>query len=86
MNLFHRKTKLILEEKNYKEGRQEGIQKRWYENTSVFPQVSGQLQYEENYKKGKLEGIQKWWYIDGQLMYEYKYKEGKLEGIQKFLV
>ncbi len=75
IELYNRKTKLIIYEKNYKEGKQEGMQKCWYNN--------GQLFYEENYKNGKQEGIQKYWYKNGQLWYEKNYKEGKQEGIQK---
>ncbi len=66
---YHIKTKLQISERNYKEGKKEGIQKNWYEN--------GQIMYESNYKKGKKEGIQKGWYDNGQLWYEFNYKEGK---------
>ena len=38
---------------NYKEGKQHGSQKSWYEN--------GQLQQEMNYKEGKLSGLQRSW-------------------------
>ena len=34
---------------NYKDGRQDGIQRDWYEN--------GQLMFEENYKDGKDDGL-----------------------------
>ncbi len=84
IELYDKKTKLILSEKNYKEGKLNGKQKHWYGDIPFLSQVGGQLNYEKNYKNGKEEGIQKWWYIDGQLMYEYNYKEEKLEGKQKY--
>ncbi len=80
---YDRKTKLILKENNYKEGKLYGIQKRWYENTSFLPHIGGQLFHEENWKEGEYNGIQKYWYSSGQLMHEKNYFKGKKEGIQK---
>ncbi len=50
-------------EENYKYGKKEGIQKRWYRD-------SDQLFYEKNYSKGKENGIQKYWYGNGYPKYE----------------
>ncbi len=99
IELYNRKTKLIIYEKNYKEGKKEGIQKSWHENGQIWNEGNykegkkegiqknwydnGQLCYEENYKEGELDGIQKEWYKNGQLEYERNYKEGELDGIQK---
>ncbi|MDC0100495.1 DUF1566 domain-containing protein [Crocinitomicaceae bacterium] len=62
-------------EGNYKDGKEEGVQKDWYEN--------GQIWDELNYKDGKEEGVQKSWYENGQLRSESNYKDGKEEGVQK---
>ena len=45
-------------ELNYKDGKKEGLQKRWYEN--------GQLKYEENYKDRLIS--KKEWDKDGNLI------------------
>ncbi len=80
---YDKKTKLQIYEYNYKEGKREGIQKKWYYN--------GQLMYKHYFKNGKPEGIQKFWHndisditqINKKLYYKYNYKNGKQEGIQK---
>ncbi len=74
---YYKKTKLIMYEKNYKEGKKDGIQKEWYwynnwnkiNNLLINPNIE-QLLYERNYKKGKQEGIQRVWREDGTLSYE----------------
>ncbi len=72
---YHKITKNKILEKNYNEGKEDGIQKEWYEN--------GQLKYERNFKEGKKDGIQKEWYENEQLFYEGNYKKGEFEGKQK---
>jgi len=52
----------LRKERNYKEGKRDGLSKWWYEN--------GQLRFEGNYKNGQSDGIRKDWYENGQLKYE----------------
>jgi antitoxin component YwqK of YwqJK toxin-antitoxin module len=63
-------------EKNYKDGKKDGLQRGWYEN--------GQLEYEENYKDGKWNGLQRAWYENGQLKYEINYKDGNKDGLWRW--
>ncbi len=58
-----------------KNGKQEGIQKEYYE--------SGQLLGEINFKNGAIEGISKEYYKNGHLKLEVSYKNGKMEGPYK---
>ena len=64
------------QERNYKEGNLDGIQKWWwYDN--------GQLASESNYKDGYEDGLSKKWYDNGQLKSERNYKDGKEDGLSK---
>ena len=55
-------------EGNYKDGKEDGLGKRWYE--------SGQLMFEMNYKDGKRDGIIKHWLENGKLGGEQVFKNG----------
>ena len=66
----------------FKNGKREGVHKKWYEN--------GQLEYEVHFKDGKVDGVGKEWYENGQIysefkvdgeLYEYKdwYENGQLK-------
>ncbi len=58
-------------EANYnKNGKLEGIAKRYFEN--------GKLQFERNYKNGKREGIAREYFSNGSLKTEMKFKNGKV--------
>jgi len=63
-------------ERNYKDGKLEGLFTRWYEN--------GQRSYEGNYKDGKLEGLFTRWYENGQKKFEGNYKNGKEDRLRTF--
>jgi antitoxin component YwqK of YwqJK toxin-antitoxin module len=62
-------------EKNYKNGRLDGITKIYYEN--------GEINKEENYLDNKLDGVIKSYYEDGKLFREEIYKNNILNGIVK---
>ena len=64
-------------EKNYKDGKEDGVQKEWYEYGK------GTLRYEQNYKDGQYDGVQKAWRADGTPLCEYNYKDWKMDGVQK---
>jgi antitoxin component YwqK of YwqJK toxin-antitoxin module len=55
-------------ERNYENGKLEGIIKEYYE--------SGKLQYERNFQNGKLEGISREYYESGKLQYERNFQNG----------
>ena len=63
------------EEREYKNGKRNGLTKKWYKN--------GQLRSETNYKDGEKDGIHKVWYENGQLEWEGNYKDGQYEGLWK---
>ena len=63
----------VLARAYYKNGKLEGLCKRWNEN--------GQLFIKENYKNGQKEGLRRVWDEDGQIWYEINYKNGKREGM-----
>jgi antitoxin component YwqK of YwqJK toxin-antitoxin module len=56
-------------EKNFKNGKTEGIAKHYY--------GTGQLGGESNFKNGKLEGITRRYYKNGEYQYIDTYKDGK---------
>ena len=64
----------LKSEGNYKEGKKDGLTKRWYEN--------GQLELEENYREGKEDGLCKRWYKKEKIQleleenYTYGYRDG----------
>ena len=60
-------------EGNYKDGKQDGLQTRWYEN--------GQKKNEANGKDGKMDGLWSEWYENGQKKVETNYKDGKMDGL-----
>ena len=59
-------------EKNYKDGKQDGLENFWYEN--------GQKKYEVNYKNEKLDGLYTSWYPSGKKNTKLIYNDGKLNG------
>ena len=61
---------------NYKNGKQEGEWKNYYEN--------GKLAAIENYKNGKKEGEWKYYRKNGKLKKIGNYKNGKLVSVQDF--
>ena len=61
--------------RNYKDGKEDGLQEAWYE--------SGQDKYRWNYKDGKEDGLQEGWYESGQVKYQDNSKDGKEDGLQK---
>jgi Uncharacterized protein conserved in bacteria len=86
-------------ERNYKDGKLEGISKRYYEGGKLWSEAncsngklegitknyfeSGKLDFERNYKDGKQEGISRGYYKSGKLWSEANFSNGKLEGITK---
>ena len=56
-------------EKNFKNGKAEGIEKHYYK--------TGQLGAESSYKNDKKEGIEKFYYKSGGYQYIDTYKDGK---------
>lgn len=60
------------EEKNYKNGKAEGLYKFWYKN--------GQLGEEYNFKDGEVNGLVKMWYKSGQKKSEVNHINNKIEG------
>lgn len=66
-------TSVLLVERNYKNNRQEGIEKIYFPN--------GQVDGEFNYKDGIHDGIFKYYYEDGTLKQEGTYVNGKIEGV-----
>jgi antitoxin component YwqK of YwqJK toxin-antitoxin module len=63
-------------EYNFKNGKENGIQKMWYRN--------GKLAEDENYINGEKNGIQKYYNEDGRLIIEENYKNNKKDGTQKY--
>ena len=62
-------------ERNYKDGKLDGLFKEWYEN--------GKLDMKGNYKDGIKDGLWKKWYENGQLVFEMNYKDDKEDGLQR---
>ena len=69
---FHSNGKKQFD-KNYKNGKQDGLGTTWYEN--------GQKQIEETYKDGKEDGLWTFWYENGQKQTEGTSKDGKFDGL-----
>ena len=64
-------------ERNYKDGKQDGLQTRWYEN--------GKKKGEANAKDGEPHGLVLQWHENGQKKFEGNFKDGKVvEGSRKF--
>ena len=61
--------KLNDEDIYYKEDKQEGESKWWYEN--------GQLYFQQYYKEGKRDGETEYWNEDGTLKEKIIYKDGE---------
>ena len=69
------KSGQMWEEFACKNGKENGIHKKWHEN--------GQIQYEGALKDGKKEGVWKKWYENGQINEECTYSDGKHNGAYK---
>jgi len=63
-------------ESNYKDGKKDGLMKRWYKNGSVH--------YEKNYKDGEMDGLQKLFHKNGQLDMRGNYTDGERDGVFKY--
>ena len=90
------KVQLLM---NFKNGKQNGLQKQWYENAQLWEEENykdgvldglhrkwhrnGKLAEEGNYKDGNRYGLHKQWYSDGQLWEEQNYKNDERDGLQK---
>jgi antitoxin component YwqK of YwqJK toxin-antitoxin module len=59
-------------QKNYKDGKAEGLSVTWHKN--------GQKKQEVTYKDGKQEGLKVGWHENGKKACEFNYKEGKPDG------
>ena len=89
----------LKEERNYKNGKEYGLRKGWYENGKIFFETNykdsqrngldtyyyenGELRSENNYKKNKKDGLQKGWFKNGQIWFQDNYKDGKEVGRYK---
>ena len=60
-------------EKNYKDGKRDGLVVEWHEN--------GKKSQEVNWKDGKKEGLNVKWHDNGQKQYEANFKDHKLDGL-----
>lgn len=57
----------------YKDGRQYGLQRGWYENS--------QLEFEWTHiEEGGFNGLHRTWLEDGRLVSEHNYKDGQIHG------
>ena len=70
-----------LQTNNYKDGKKDGISRRWYDPTRVSGHI---LEFEENYKDGKEDGVFRYWWYNGQLEFEVNYKDGKEDGVFRY--
>jgi len=80
----------------YKDGKEEGLQKFWYDNGNKMSEVnvkrneqhglstfwykSGNKKSETNWRDGKPDGLMSSWHENGQKMEKGTYKTGKLDG------
>ena len=64
------------EERNYKDGKLDGLVTGWYEN--------GQKEFEGTYKNGELDGFVTGWWSNGQKWYERTFKDGELISVKKW--
>jgi len=60
----------LKEERNYKNGKLEGIVKVYYDN--------GKIMEEGAYQNGIRHGVSKWYDQEGNVTIEYEYENGKL--------
>ena len=60
---------------HFKEGKEQGSSKVWYEN--------GQLAEQRFYNKGKKEGIHRAWWLDGKPRFEYHFKNDEHHEVQR---
>lgn len=60
-------------EVNYRNGKKDGLEREWYQNTRIKSQIS--------YKKDLIQGEIISWYSNGQESYRATYRNGKREGI-----
>ena len=57
-------------ERNYKDGKEDGLQTRWYEN--------GKKKGEANFKDGKQDGLTMGWHENGKKQAKANFKDGEL--------
>jgi len=88
----------LKSEVNWKDGKLDGKQTRWYENGQIksvgnFKEgvgketswdKNGQKKSEANWKDGKLHGKRTWWHENGQIEREEIYQVNKLSGETKY--
>ena len=67
---YYHSTGKKSDERNFKDGKHNGLQTRWYEN--------GQMRSEVTFKDGKEDGAITKWYENGQMKFEGTFKDGKL--------
>jgi antitoxin component YwqK of YwqJK toxin-antitoxin module len=72
VHYYHSTGKKIYEQ-NFKDGKPNGLQTRWYEN--------GKKKSEGTYKDGKTNGLSTSWYENGQKETEVSYRDGKEDGL-----
>ena len=63
-------------ESNYKNGKKNGLMKRWYK--------SGSVHYEKNYNDGEMDGLQELFHKNGQLEMRGNYTDGERDGVFKY--
>ena len=61
----------MLSEVHIKNGKEEGLETKWYEN--------GGKQHEKTWKNGKQDGIRKEWDENGKLTFQGNYVDGTEE-------
>ena len=66
---YNKDGKIILSEKNYKDGKKDGKWTWYYKN--------GQLKEEGYYKNDKMVGIWTSYFIDQKILYQIDYKNGE---------
>lgn len=64
------KYTVVKEERNYQNGKLEGLTKVYYDN--------GKIMEEGAYKNGTRDGVSKWYDQEGNVTIEYEYKNGQL--------
>lgn len=72
LKLYHKDGELLVE-KNYKDGRLDGLSKGWYRNGGLFKEL--------NYRDGRQHGLSRMWHSNGQIGQEQNYKDGKKDGL-----
>jgi len=69
---YDRTTGLVTDKRFYREGKLDGVQRKWYPN--------GTLAWEAELKEGELNGTQRLWYPDGSKKEVETFVAGKRQG------